>query len=373
MKKPKILYLMHVSWGWIKQRPHFLAEGLSKFYKIKVYCEKGKDNVTKKHESKSLKIQNYLESPFKNKRIITILFYYLKKIIIFYQVKKNNIIWLTFPAQFNLVEKGLTKKKILIYDCMDDMLEIYKNKNKETSNLLFNLEKKVCNNADILICSSDYLKNKLLQRYNLERNIFVVNNALASLELNRKHIELSDKIADLFSVNKTKKIIYIGTISVWFDFDTIINVLNQVDNINLILIGPKDVEIPENNKIKYYPPVEHKYVFSIMKKADALIMPFKINELIKSVNPVKAYEYIASGKPVILTKYGETEKFNDFAYLYNNEQQFKGLIDKLQNNELDSKQSLQKCLDFAKNNTWKNRLNTIQKIIEEHNIEIVKK
>ena len=26
----QILYLMHIPWGWIKQRPHFFAEKLAK-------------------------------------------------------------------------------------------------------------------------------------------------------------------------------------------------------------------------------------------------------------------------------------------------------------------------------------------------------
>ena len=35
-----ILYIMSVPWGWIKQRPHFLAEGLSKYCKVSVYYKK---------------------------------------------------------------------------------------------------------------------------------------------------------------------------------------------------------------------------------------------------------------------------------------------------------------------------------------------
>ena len=32
----KILYVMNVEWNWIKQRPHFIAEGLSKNYHVEV-------------------------------------------------------------------------------------------------------------------------------------------------------------------------------------------------------------------------------------------------------------------------------------------------------------------------------------------------
>lgn len=37
MKGHKILYLMHVDWGWIKQRPHIVAEKLAERNKLKVF------------------------------------------------------------------------------------------------------------------------------------------------------------------------------------------------------------------------------------------------------------------------------------------------------------------------------------------------
>ena len=43
----RILYFMHVDWNWIKQRPHFLAEGLSQHFKVDVWHEK--TYVGKKH------------------------------------------------------------------------------------------------------------------------------------------------------------------------------------------------------------------------------------------------------------------------------------------------------------------------------------
>lgn len=32
-----IIYIMHIDWNWIKQRPQFIAEGLSNKYKIEVF------------------------------------------------------------------------------------------------------------------------------------------------------------------------------------------------------------------------------------------------------------------------------------------------------------------------------------------------
>ena len=39
-RRKKILYLMNIPWGWVKQRPHFIAEYLSKDFIVDVYYKK---------------------------------------------------------------------------------------------------------------------------------------------------------------------------------------------------------------------------------------------------------------------------------------------------------------------------------------------
>ena len=47
------------------------------------------------------------------------------------------------------------------------------------------------------------------------------------------------------------------------------------------------------------------------------MMPFILNELIESVDPVKLYEYINFEKNIICIKYDEILRFKDFVYFYN--------------------------------------------------------
>jgi hypothetical protein len=95
-----------------------------------------------------------------------------------------------------------------------------------------------------------------------------------------------------------------------------------------------------------------------MQNADALIMPFVVNDLIKSVNPVKLYEYIYSGKPVITCSYNEINQFDDFVFRYNNGTEYLNLLKMMINNELIQK-DISYCQEFARKNTWGNRTKTI--------------
>jgi glycosyltransferase involved in cell wall biosynthesis len=137
--------------------------------------------------------------------------------------------------------------------------------------------------------------------------------------------------------------------------------LKQFQNIEYIFFGPLYLELPEHERISYLGPVEHKYVFKIMEKADMLIMPFKIDELTLSVNPVKLYEYIYSCKPAIATEYGETKQFGEYVYLYKNKKEYIKILENLIANEFPLKKKCHEYIEFAHENTWEKR---VQKIVE---------
>ena len=91
-----------------------------------------------------------------------------------------------------------------------------------------------------------------------------------------------------------------------FPNDLIIKSLGYIPNIQYLLFGPAETKIPKHHGIIHCGPIEHQFVPSIMSMADTLVMPFKISELVRSVDPVKVYEYICSGKPALVVGYEET-------------------------------------------------------------------
>ena len=103
---------------------------------------------------------------------------------------------------------------------------------------------------------------------------------------------------------------------------------------------------------------EYKKIFPIIQLSYALVMPFVVNELIRSVNPVKLYEYIYSGKPVIAARYEETEKFGDFVYLYKDSSDFIRIVETINKANKDE-DYLTKCRDFVMSNTWESRCKVI--------------
>ncbi|WP_289199331.1 MULTISPECIES: hypothetical protein [Bacteroidales] len=129
-----------------------------------------------------------------------------------------------------------------------------------------------------------------------------------------------------------------------------------------------DNEIPQCDRLHYLGRIQREYIFDIMDAAKALMMPFVVNELIKSVNPVKLYEYIFSGKPVFVPEYGEMEQFRPYVYEYNNENEFMHLTDLLTSGQLKDKYDLDSGKCFAKSNDWNSRCDQKQHLIHQSQI-----
>ncbi len=359
----KILYMLHVPWGWIKQRPHFIAEGLSQSFEVCIVVEKyyiHKNRYVKNDTQSNLKFKELFKLPHINLNF----FLKINSIIVQYQLKRmiNNydFIWLIHPNLFSRIRTIVPKTSKVIYDCMDDVLEFpYVKSHPNLKQLTFTNEKELIDRSDIIFTSSDYLKQKLQKRYNIRKKIFVVNNAIFIKNEKNISINLTNNLPFNIENNLHKtgiNIIYTGAISDWIDFKLILESLKEFKNINYIFFGHSEIKLPRHERIIYAGPVEHKYIFDIMRKSDALIMPFKINELVLSIDPVKLYEYIYSCKPSIAIDYGETQKFKDFVYLYRSTDEYFTIIKNLAENNLNLKKSCEEYKQFAENNTWDKRV-----------------
>lgn len=361
-----MLYLMHIPWAWIKQRPHFIAENLKEYFNITVlYPESFLKNKQLIKTDKNSYIKSFKTFPlqrFRYNRLFNYINFYFTLFQIRKYIKSTKLIWITDPFYYQIIKNIIQDTHIIVFDCMDDFMEFPQIKNNNKLAQIYLLAgKNIMSRANLIITSSHYLKEKLLSRYHLNTEISVINNALSdsffNKEISRQKINYPEKSGFV-------DLLYIGTISDWFNFDLVIKSLKLFKNIRFILIGPAEIKIPQSEFIIHLGSVMHNELYNYMTKADALIMPFIITDLIKSVNPVKLYEYIYSGKPIITCNYSEIDQFDKFVYRYNTEEQFYNLIKKLINKDL-LVQSEKDRKDFLLMNTWHERTNGIIKILHQ--------
>ena len=351
-----IIYFIHVPWRWIKQRPHFIAEELSKENEVIVVEHMPFNKEFKSAGAQSVNLLTYFQLPKDRIPVVHFVNGLIQKLVLNKYLKKADLIWMTNPYQYSYYKKNCFRGTV-VYDCMDDLPEFETTPARRA--LMEKMEGRLYNEADIVIASSQYLKEKLFQRYG-ERQVEVVNNAIKHMdrtEVTELPIEIKDKMPRGHFL-----ITYIGTIEKWLDFDLLLRIVDDNPKVVFCLFGPLKVDIPKHEQIVYCGKVPHDLVFSVMDNSDALIMPFVLNELILSVNPVKLYEYIYSGKPCMAPRYGESLCFEEFVYLYDSSEACCDLIKELIAGK-GPKHSQEESRSYALSNTWEDRVKLIDNII----------
>lgn len=353
----KILYVMHIDWRWIKQRPHFIAEGLLEYYQVKVVYFYSKRFLpcfkTNKNKGTLSKIPIIRLPFYQNKWIYKInkayLRFYFKILIKKYD---PDYLWITFPLLYTYIPPKVECK--VIYDCMDDARSFDFSENFKF--YISESEKRLVKDASIIFTSSNSIYEILKNNYKCEDKLYVIRNAF------------NGKIIDEINVEKNKKykIGYFGTISSWFDYDALRLSLEKFPSIEYYLIGPIESHVPkyEHSRLNYVGPVDHKELYNHVKNYDCLIMPFKLNNLVKSVDPTKLYEYINFNKPIISIYYEELEYFSPFLYFYHNHDELLDIINNLIQSGFNKKYSDSERLEFLNRNSWKERLLKIRESID---------
>lgn len=358
---------MHINWNWIKQRPHFLYEELSYYIDIDLYYV---DRLLDQSKHKINNVRNTYRSSEANKITklplsgrYTSLQQIEKLINRKICLKQYNYIWITSPLILEFIPLKELEGKQVIYDCMDDFLEFYHDSDK--INRMKELELELVQVADIVITSSGFLKDKMQFVYgkHLKQDPILINNGVSSslvstLNAGGKYGHRKTGVKSQF-INLT----YIGTIGNWVDFELILEILNRAPNIIIKMIGPVDTRIPSHPRLHFVGIVDHHDIPHYANESDALIMPFMVNELVQSVDPVKIYEYILFQKPIIAVDYGEMYKFQSFVHLYSTLSDFMVYTHSLEKGELKV-QSMESALHFLNQSTWKQRCEKIIEIIK---------
>lgn len=364
----RIVYLLHISWFWIKQRPQFLAEELARFNDVQVACLEDYANqpaldVAPKPDRLRLTATHKLSGAFIGHWLSSHLNIRWKKAQLKRQLRHADMVWVTSPQQFQLVEQSLTAKHKVVYDCMDDHAEFYTN--PQVKARIRSLEQALCLRADLIIASAQVLAQRIAQRYQPTAPLAIVNNAIrAQVISDQPHSVLTEPLHGIFQDKQFVHLVYIGTVAGWIDFDLLVASLDRLPRLRIVLIGPVDTAHPQHERLLLPGKIPHDMVGAAMQAADALVMPFQVTDLIRAVNPVKAYEYIASGKPVILCRYEETIPFDQYVYLYEQQSDFFHLVEELTNQMLSPRTDQANAKQFALSHTWTQRGDHIQQLIQ---------
>lgn len=122
--------------------------------------------------------------------------------------------------------------------------------------------------------------------------------------------------ADIAALGSQPVLGFYGTLRDWVDFELIAHVARARPAWSIALIGQ---ELCDVSAIRGLPNVHllgqkpHSELPAYCKRFDVGIIPYRIDDRMPFVNPLKLREYLAAGLPVVSTPVPEVEKFAPFA------------------------------------------------------------
>jgi GT2 family glycosyltransferase len=159
---------------------------------------------------------------------------------------------------------------------------------------------------------------------------------------------------------------YFGAIAGWFDVELMTLIARRRPQYTFVLLGGIfDVDISEleslpNVRILGQRPYEEmpQYLYHF----DVCLIPFKVNSITESTDPVKMYEYLSAGKAVVSVALSELEPFRDYLYLAHDREDFLVQLDRAVAE--DNPEKVAERRRFAASNTWPQRYKSILNALE---------
>ena len=160
---------------------------------------------------------------------------------------------------------------------------------------------------------------------------------------------------------------YFGGIADWFDVELMIHVARQRPNYLFVIIG--DVFEVDISELKSLPNVKmtgqqpYETMPSYLFHFSACLIPFKLNAITHVTDPVKMYEYLSAGKPVVTVALREVEPCGDLLFIARGYDEFVSQLDLAINETGDGQRNRRRA--FAQQNTWRTRLDAIDMALSQ--------
>jgi len=239
-----------------------------------------------------------------------------------------------------------------IYDCMD-----HHDGFGNTGEGIAALESSLLKEADAVITTSQWLYDVATAH---NRCVSIIRNAAdADFFSTTPKTKFSDPLG-------RRVIGYYGAIAGWMDIDLLKKVALHFSDCLLLLVGADEVgahqQLSGLQNVRFTGEVNYKQLPYYLYGMDVCLLPFRVTPLTLATNPVKVYEYLAAGKPVVSIELPELKQFEGHVAVAATHDVFltkisTALSDPCNNDLIAARQA------FASRNSWSNRVAQLDALI----------
>lgn len=164
---------------------------------------------------------------------------------------------------------------------------------------------------------------------------------------------------------------YVGFIMERTDLDLIKFAAMQRPQWRFLLAGPQypagyldESGLLELPNVEYLGPVPQQQVPGFLKSLDVCLMPHRDTEYSRSMGPLKLYQYLASGRPIVSTNVAGLERVREHILVAHDPEEFiKHIETALQT---DTEELSAERIEVALRNTWPVRVREMFDVVQKH-------
>ncbi len=230
----------------------------------------------------------------------------------------------------------------IVYDCMDDHSGFQTNSSAALSH-----ESKLVQRGDLVVATSRHLYEKVSKS---QAHCLLIPNAGDYAHFSN----LPDRSASPLAHLPRPVIGYYGAIAEWFDTEAVRLAALRHPEWSFVLIGHTfgaDLRNLERLPNVLLPgEVPYQELPAYLAGIDVCTIPFLNTPLTEATNPVKVFEYLSAGKPVVATALPELASLAEVVYQYTTTDQFIALLEQALAEDSTERAAMRRVI--ARQNTW---------------------
>lgn len=230
------------------------------------------------------------------------------------------------------------------YDCMDDWVDF-----PHIGDALLEEEKALVAGADLVTVTASSLHEKWSEH---AARCVLVRNAV-DFSFFARHCIPNALLQDI----GRPVIGFYGGLAEWVDLHLIAQIAERRPDWNIVLIGDvfiKDLDgLDQRNNVHLLGKKPYAEMPLYLYGFDVCLIPFRLYHVTHAVDPVKFYEFMSAGKPVVSVPLEEMGIYEDFVYFATGPDEFVEKI-AMALNESDLELA-RKRVELARANDWRNR------------------
>lgn len=278
------------------------------------------------------------------------------------------ILWTFTPDSGNLL--GVVDERLSVYHCVDDFsaAEQFNHYRRVAAYDESKSEEYLARSVNMVVASA----RPLFERWRtVNANTYLLPN-VADTALFRQTLEPGPEHPILAGIPQPR-LAFIGALDRYkVDFDLLATVADLCPTLHFVCVGPVGdgdrttrSSLPERANLHYVGALPQAELPAVLRGCSACLIPYHLNEYTAAVSPLKLYEYLASGRPVVATPIPSLRD-EDIPGLRLADPEPTAFAEGIRHVLNTDEQTRLHIADAAQSHSWDRRMDELTTLLEEH-------